>query len=104
MDFFSGKVSPPFKADPREAFWTFSNFRDKVDGASADVVDRVITRAEQVEERAFAAQKPFEKAACRSYSEDKTAAAQLLANFSHGIYLSSLETMEKIISDTAGSE
>ena len=104
MDFFSGKVSPPFKADPREAFWTFSNFRDKVDGASADVVDRVITRAEQVEERAFAVQKRFEKAACRSYSEDKTAAAQLLTSFSHGIYLSSLETMERIISGIAEAE
>jgi len=104
MDFFSGKVSPPFRADSREAFWTFSNFRDKVDGASADVVDRVITRAEQIEKRAFAAQKPFEKAACRSYAEDRTAAAQLLTSFSHGIYLSSLETMERIISDIADAE
>jgi dipeptidase len=104
MDFFSGKVSPPFKADPREAFWTFSNFRDKVDGASADVVDRVITRAEQVEERAFAAQKRFEKTACQSYAGDKTAAAQLLTSFSHGIYLSSLETLERIISDIADTE
>ncbi|MBL7187302.1 MAG: C69 family dipeptidase [Phycisphaerae bacterium] len=104
MDFFSDKVSPPFKADPREAFWTFSNFRDKVEGASADVVDRVRVRAEQIEKRAFAAQKPFEKAACRSYAEDKTAAAQLLTNFSHGIYLSSLETMERIISDMADTE
>ena len=104
MDFFSGKVSPPFEADPREAFWTFSNFRDKVEGTSVDVVDGVITRAEQIEKRAFAAQKPFEKAACRSYAEDRTAAAQLLTSFSHGIYLSSLETMERIISDIADTE
>ena len=46
----------------------------------------------------------FEKAACQSYAEDKTAAAQLLTSFSHGIYLSSLETMERIISGIAEAE
>ncbi len=101
MDFFSGKVSPPFKADPREAFWTFSNFRDKVADAPEKVIAGIINRAERIEERALATQKPFEKAACRSYAEDKAGATRLLTNFSHGIYLSSLETMEKIISDIA---
>ena len=101
MDFFADKVSPPFKADPREAFWTFSNFRDKVEGASADVVEGVITRAEQIEKRALAAQKPFEKAACQSYAEDRATATQLLTNFSHGIYMSSLEAMENILGDIA---
>ena len=104
MDFFSGKVSVPFKADPREAFWTFSNFGDKIDAASADMADRVRARAEQIEKRAFASQKRFEEAARRSYAEDKAAAAQLLTNFSHGIYLSSLETMERVISDMAEAE
>ena len=104
MDFFAGKVSPPFKADPREAFWTFSNFRDKVDGAPADIAERVRIHAEQIEKRALATQKPFEKAACRSYAEDRATAAQLLTSFSNGIYLSSLETMERIISDIAHAE
>ena len=104
MDFFSGKVSPPFKADPREAFWTFSNFGDKVDVASVDVVDRVRAHAEQIEKRAFAAQKSFEKAVSRSYAKDRAAAAQLLTNFSYGIYLSSLDTMERIISDITDTE
>jgi dipeptidase len=99
MDFFSKRVTGPFKADPREAFWTFSNFGDKVDGASADMVERVRASAEQIEMRAFAAQKRLEKAARRSYAEDRTVAAQLLTNFSHGVYLSSLETIERIISD-----
>ena len=104
MDFFSGKVSRPFKADRREAFWTFSNFRDKVTRAPEKTIAGIINRAERIEERALATQKPFEKAACRSYAEDKAAAAQLLTSFSHGIYLSSLETMERIISDMAGAE
>jgi hypothetical protein len=46
----------------------------------------------------------LEKAARRSYAEDKTVAARLLTSFSHGIYLSSLETMESIISDMADTE
>lgn len=104
MNFFSDKVSPPFKADSREAFWTFSNFRDKVEGASADVVEGVITRAEQIENRAFATQKRFEKTACRSHAKDEAAAAQLLTGYSHGIYLHSLETMKGIISDMADTE
>ena len=104
MDFFSRRVTEPFKADPQKAFWTFSNFGDKVDGASADVVDRVRASAGQIEMRAFAAQKRLEKAVCKSYDADKTVATQLLTNFSDGIYLSSLETMESIISDMADTE
>ena len=104
MDFFSGKVSHPFKADRREAFWTFSNFRDKINGAPVDVVKGVRTRVEQIEERALATRKSFEKAALNSYAKDKVTASQLLASFSRGIYLSSLETMEKIISDVADAK
>ena len=104
MDFFVTKVTSPFKVEPREAFWTFSNFRDKVDDASADAISEVMARASQIEKRALATQETFEKAACRSHAEDKDATARLLANFSHAIYLSSLETMEKIVSDMADTQ
>ena len=104
MDFFSEKVSRPFEADPREAFWTFSNFRNKVAGAPERTIAGIIDRAERIEDRALGTQKPFEKAACRSYAKDKAAAAQLLTNFSHGIYLSSLESLEKTISVMAKAE
>ena len=104
MDFFSKRVTERFKADPQKAFWTFSNFGDKVDGASGNLVERVRASAEQIEKRAFAAQKRLERAARRSYAEDKTVAVQLLTSFSDGIYLSSLETMESIISDMADTE
>jgi dipeptidase len=104
MDFYNGKVSSPFKADPLQAFWTFSNFRDKVDSASADVIARVKTRAEKIEKNAFALQRPLEEAARRSYTEDKTAAARMLANYSNGIYLSSLKAMEKIITGMADEQ
>ena len=104
MGFFADKVSRPFKADPREAFWTFSNFRDKVTDAPERTIAGIIDRAERIEERTLAAQKRFERAACRSYAEDKAAGARLLTDFSHGIFMSSLESMEKTINDMADTE
>ena len=93
MDFFSEKVSRSFEADPREAFWTFSNFRDKVAGAPEWTIAGIINSAEQIENRALAMQKLFEKAACRSYAEDKAAGTRLLTNFSHEFFMSSFESM-----------
>ena len=104
MAFFTEKVSRPFKADPGEAFWTFSNFRDKVDGVSAEALADVRTRTEQIEARALAIQKRFEEVICRAYAEDRAATIQLLTKVSGGIYQSSLDTMEKIINDIADSE
>ncbi len=104
MDVFSGKVSRPFTANPQEAFWTFSNFRDKVDGASDKVFADVRNGAKQLEQRALTTQKQFEQIVLRLYAEDKTAAAEVLTRFSHGTYHSSLDTMEKIVSTMASSE
>jgi dipeptidase len=103
-DFYDGKVSSPFKADPLQAFWTFSNFRDKVDNASPDMIARVRTRAEKIEKNAFALQRPVEEAARRSYAENKTAAARILTNYSNGIYLSSLKAMEKTMNGIADEQ
>lgn len=104
MTFFSDKVSRPFKADPQEAFWTFSNFRDKIEGASEETIDRVRAHIEQLEERALAGQKQFEKVVCRVYANDKKAATRRLSNYSHGAYRSYLKTMVKTISDISSPE
>jgi membrane dipeptidase len=104
MDFFSNKVSRPFKADPREAFWTFSNFRDKVAAAPEKIIAKVIDHAERIERHTLARQKSFEKAVRREHNKDKAKAAQLLTDHSRRIYLSSLETMENIISHSTDSE
>jgi dipeptidase len=97
QNFYDAKVSSPFKADALQAFWTFSNFYDKINGASADTIAQVKARAEEIEKRAFALQGPLEESACRLYPEDKTAAAKMLADYSKGIHLSSLEAMKKTI-------
>jgi dipeptidase len=97
--FYEERVRSAFKADPLEAFWTFSNFCNKIYSASADTVARVRAQTEQVEKEAMSLQKPLEEAACRLYREDKDKAMQLLANYSDGIYMSSLEAMSRILAE-----
>jgi len=99
--FYDRRVRSPFRADPLQAFWTFSNFYTKVHGAPANTVGRVRTLAEEIEKNAFTLQKPLEQAACRLYTENKTTAMQVLANYSKGIYMSSMEAMEKIVIGTS---
>ena len=104
MPLYQSKVNSPFKADSLQAFWTFSNFREKVDGAPAAVAELARTRAEQIEKSAFAMQRALEDAACRAHAQDKTATAQTLTNYSNGIYMSSLEAMEGIINRIADAQ
>lgn len=99
MAFYNERVSCPFQADPLEAFWTFSNFRNKVHGASADTITRVKIQAGQIETAAFSLQRTIEEAALTLYPQDKTAAMRLLENYSNGVYLSSMEAMGTLLSE-----
>jgi dipeptidase len=96
--FYTERVDSPFRADPLQAFWTFSNFYNKVQDASAKTITRIKAQAEQIEKNALGIQHPLEEAACRLYGEDKTKAIQILANYSNGLYLSSMEAMDRVIS------
>ncbi len=100
--FYDAKVNAPFKNDLLNAFWTFSNFYHKVNGASPEIIARVRTRAEQIEKNAYAIQKPLEDAVRRVYAEDKATAIKMLENYSKGLYLSSLAAMEQIIHEMEG--
>ena len=99
MTFYNEKVNSPFRADPFEAFWTFTNFRTKVDSAYAGKIVKVKDLCRKVEKNALALQNPLEQAARSIYTEDKTAAMRILANYSRGIYLSSMEAMETVLSN-----
>ena len=98
LAFYDEKVSCTFRADPLQAFWTFSNFCNKVDGASADTITRVKAQASQIENNALSLQRPLEEAACRLYPDDKATAMRILANYSNGLYLSSMEAMDSVLS------
>jgi dipeptidase len=96
--FYNERVSSDFRADPLQAFWTFSNFYNKVHTASSKTIARVKAKVEQTENDALSMQRPLEEVACRLYTEDKVAAMRILANYSNGIYLSSIEAMDRVLS------
>jgi Mg/Co/Ni transporter MgtE len=91
-------VQAPFTANSQEAFWMFSNFRDKVDARGPTVVAAVRTEAQRLERDAVALQRPAEEAARRLYKNDKPTALRLLENDSRGRYLSCIEAMDELLS------
>jgi dipeptidase len=93
---FNSKVTRPFIVEPRQAFWTFSNFYDKVN-TSLEMITHVRTQAGNIEREAFMAQERFEEAASQLYDKDKVAMTHMLTQYSKKRYLSSLKAMERII-------
>jgi dipeptidase len=96
-DLYQGRVSSAFQADPLRAFWTFSNFYNKVQGTSDNRIKQIKAQAENIEKNAFILQKPLEEAAYRLYKKDKITAMKMLSNYSDGIYLSAIETMGELL-------
>jgi dipeptidase len=95
-DAYARRVQAPFAANPQEAFWVYSNFRDKADDAGPAMIARVKAEAERLEREAIAMQPSIEEAARKLYETNKTSAMRLLEDYSKGIYLSSLEAMSTI--------
>ncbi len=96
---YDRRVQAPFTPNPQEAFWTFSNFRDKVDARGPTAAAAVKTAAQRIERDAVTMQKPLEKTALQLYRSDKAAALRLLKNYSKGVYLSCLEAMNTVWSE-----
>jgi dipeptidase len=98
---YNARVRAPFTADPQQAFWTFSNFRDKVENAGPTARRKASDAhytARQIEQDSVGMQKPLEETACRLYPTDKAAALRLLENYSKGVYLAVLEAMNAVLS------
>ncbi len=98
LNAYRRKVESFFQPAPNHAFWTFSNFAHKVDRDYETTIARVQAKARRLETRAFSLQKPIEEIALKLYPKDKAAAMQLLANHSKGLYISTLEAADKILS------
>lgn len=92
-------VESLFHADPLQAFWTYSNFRHKVESEYGDKITVVRAEIDEVERRAFGMQKPLEEVATRLYRTDKKAAMEILSNYSNGLYLSAMEAMDRALSE-----
>lgn len=97
-ELYNGVVESPFRPDAMRAFWTFSNFYNKVDAAGDEAIALAKSRALQIEESAFAIQNSLERAARSLYTRDRPAAAQMLTNYSRGVYLSALEAADEVLS------
>jgi dipeptidase len=97
-ELYQSRTSSVFQPDPLRAFWTFSNFYNKFKSAPPGRIERIKALAESIEKDAFALQKPLEEAARGLYRKDKITAMRVLSNYSDGIYLSSIEAMDSVIS------
>jgi dipeptidase len=98
---YNARVRAPFTADPQQAFWTFSNFRDKVENGGATAARKANDAsyaARQIERDSVGLQKPLEETARALYPTDKAAAMRLLENYSKGVYLTVLEAMNAVLS------
>jgi len=94
MYFNQKKKDAPFIPDWRMAFWSFTRFYEEIE---PDRLALLYAEIEKVESRAFFLQKPVEKTALQLLNTEKSAARDLLANYSRGIYLEALEAMNKTI-------
>jgi dipeptidase len=95
---YSARVHASFAADPQQAFWTFSNFRAKVESAGPPAVARAKAEARHLEGNAVSLQKPLEETTRELYPKDKATALRLLENYSDGVYLTAVEAMGAVLS------
>jgi len=96
---YEAKVQAGYVANAQEAFWTFSNFRDKMDHKDRGAVRRLRAEMQRVEHVAVVLQKPVEEAARQLWGSDKDAALHLLENYSKGVLVSSMEAMSRVLSE-----
>ncbi len=92
---FERHTLTPFKADPGEAFWTFSNFFSHFDRVTFSGIG--FLRA--VEENAFARQDSVEKAALKHYNEGETRYREILETYSTDVYNRALKALTRALSD-----
>ena len=95
---YDRRVQVPFATDPQEAFWMFSNFRDKIEKKGPEAVARLKAEAQRIEHDAVEMQRRIEQAACEIYETDQALAMRLLQNHARGLYLSCVEVMDKALS------
>ena len=102
-DLYDNIFEPQLREDERSCVVYLplrdQNFRKNVSDASVDTISRIKAAAVEIENDAMIMQKPIEGAARRLYARDKTAAMKILTNYSNGIYLSSIEAMQKVLSE-----
>jgi len=95
---YDRRVEASFAPNPQEAFWMFSNFRDKIEKKGPEAIARSKAEARRVEHNAVKLQRRIEQAAGEIYETDRAVAMRLLENYGRGLYLSCVEVMDKTLS------
>ncbi len=95
-EYYNHKINTPFAANIDEAFWTFSNFLQKIDGESHDLLPGLRARMKLIESKALEEQREFEKEVIALYIGDIKSAREMLVLHSNDIYRSTIETMEEV--------
>ncbi|MEE8417956.1 MAG: C69 family dipeptidase [candidate division Zixibacteria bacterium] len=96
MENYNHKINMPFAADIDEAFWTFSNCLQKIDGESHDLLSKLRTRTMSIENNALEEQAEFEKEVLALHAGDVGRARKMLALHSNDIYRTTMKAMEEV--------
>lgn len=94
MEYYNHKINTPFTANIDEAFWTFSNCLQKIDGDSHDLLPELRTRIISIEGKALDEQAKFEKDVLTLYAIDAGKAGEMLSLHSNNIYRATMKALE----------
>ncbi len=98
-ELYQKRVEATFRVDTFQAFWTFSNFNNKVEPDYSNKIAAVEEEVKPIEQRAHTFQQLLEQTVLQLYSVDKAAASEMLENYSNGLYLSAMEAMARIMEE-----
>ncbi|MCX6641185.1 MAG: C69 family dipeptidase [bacterium] len=91
---YQSKVLTPFRADAEDYYWTMSNLSSKLD-QDYSRFEKLNDALAAVQKNAFVVQQPVEQAALDLYLTDRTTALALLDNYCRGIYLQTVDAIQR---------
>ena len=96
---YERKVQTPFTANPQEAFWTFSNFRDKMDRKGPEAMERLKAEVQSLAGHSFRLENTVDHRVASLLQKGDTAiVAEELKTASEDVYQRSLEAMSRVLS------
>jgi dipeptidase len=96
-DFYTKKVEAPFQTNPLEAFWTFSNYCQKMTCSFHDRMEVGKKEMRRIESSALSMQKSVEETVLGYYPSNRALALEMLTKYSSDFYLSATERMATVL-------
>ncbi len=95
-EYYNHKINTPFAPNIDEAFWTFANCLQKIDGEYHDLLPGLRARMKLIESKALDEQPEFEKEVITLYAGDIKSAREMLALHSNDKYRATMKAMEEV--------